>query len=102
MAMASTGDLLYCDPPYTVAHNQNGFIKYNEILFSFADQERLAIAAKRAARLGAKVYVSNADHQSIRELYMGSTLEVLGRSSIISSKAAHRRPVTELLIEVRA
>ncbi|MBI5059916.1 Dam family site-specific DNA-(adenine-N6)-methyltransferase [candidate division KSB1 bacterium] len=27
---AKHGDLVYCDPTYTVTHNNNGFIRYNE------------------------------------------------------------------------
>lgn len=27
------GDFLFADPPYTVTHNLNGFVKYNEVLF---------------------------------------------------------------------
>ena len=38
---AQENDFAFIDPPYTVKHNHNGFIKYNERLFSWEDQVRL-------------------------------------------------------------
>jgi DNA adenine methylase len=84
--MAAAGDFLYVDPPYTVMHNSNNFVKYNSSLFSWEGQIRLADAIKRAAGRGAAIMLSNADHQSVN------------RASILSADPQHRRPTTELII----
>lgn len=97
---AGEGDLVFCDPPYTVRHNYNGFRKYNEVLFSWADQERLAGALLRAARRGAQVLCTNAYHQSVRDLYDRPEfeLQVVSRYSRISADSASRRYFEELFI----
>lgn len=69
IAKASDGDLVFADPPYTTAHNMNGFIKYNQNIFSWQDQIRLKDALLEAVSRGAKVVLTNADHESIRDLY---------------------------------
>lgn len=96
--LARTGDVAYCDPTYTVAHDNNGFVRYNERNFSWSDQRRLAAVAGAAARRGATVIISNAHHASIRELYPTAQFITLTRISRISPKVSHRRPVDELLI----
>jgi DNA adenine methylase len=95
---ATQGDVVYCDPTYTVAHDHNGFIRYNEKNFSWADQIRLARAAKRASRRGAKVLITNANHRSIRQLYTGAVFQVLCRKSLVSADASKRREIEELVI----
>jgi DNA adenine methylase len=47
---ATEDDFVFVDPPYTVKHNLNGFIKYNETLFAWKDQVRLRDAVDRAVR----------------------------------------------------
>lgn len=93
---AEAGDLVYFDPPYTVAHGNNGFVKYNAKIFSWEDQRRLAQTAAELARRGCKVMVSNADHQSVRVLYEGAfECVVVRRPSRIAASATHRGLVTE-------
>ncbi|MFZ2648746.1 MAG: Dam family site-specific DNA-(adenine-N6)-methyltransferase [Burkholderiaceae bacterium] len=96
-ADASFGDLIYFDPPYTVAHADNGFLKYNERIFSWADQLRLARHARSLACRGCTVIVSNADHESVRQLYDHALTETIERFSVISASREHRRLITECL-----
>lgn len=98
--LARISDLVFADPPYTVRHNNNGFVKYNETLFSWPDQERLARALTRAARRGAKVVATNAAHDEVRALYPQPTFSVteIERYSPISSDSASRRAYREVVI----
>ena len=92
------GDFLFVDPPYTVQHNYNNFLKYNEKIFTWEDQIRLCNALKRAAKRGAAIAITNADHQSIRELYKGvGTYTQLHRNSLLAGKASKRGATTEAL-----
>jgi DNA adenine methylase len=97
---AELGDLLFLDPPYTVRHNNNGFIKYNENLFSWQDQERLAKAATRAVERGAEVIVTNASHPTVRALYSARlfTFRTVSRFSAVSATASSRKQFEELII----
>lgn len=99
IAEAHAGDVIFADPPYTVRHKFNGFIKYNENLFSWNDQLRLKDALKEAKQRGARIYLTNADHESIRDLY-GRDFEMreLTRYSAISGTAVTRGNFSELLI----
>lgn len=97
---ATHNDLVFADPPYTVRHNLNGFIKYNEKLFSWDDQVRLANALARARGRGAHVVSTNANHASVRKLYAshGFPLKNISRFSSISATADSRKQFEELLI----
>lgn len=94
---AKSGDLIYFDPPYTVAHANNGFVKYNEKIFSWSDQERLARHARKLAEKGCRVIISNADHKSIHSLYEDFDCQVISRPSVIAAAGSHRRTVSECL-----
>jgi DNA adenine methylase len=98
---AGMGDLVYFDLPYTVAHAHNGFLKYNEKIFSWDDQVRLASHARALASRGCNVVVSNATHPSVDVLYKGFDSARIGRVSRIAASASHRRKITETVYFAR-
>jgi DNA adenine methylase len=97
LSEALAGDLVYCDPTYTVAHNNNGFIRYNEHNFSWADQQRLAVSCRSAARRGALVIVSNAFHEDVLHLFEPPEYISVARTSRLCPEIQHRRLVDEYI-----
>lgn len=94
---AKPGDFAFVDPPYTVAHNNNGFVKYNQNLFSWDDQIRLRDAVARAANRGVKVLVTNAAHKSVMSLYKGFEQVIVDRPGVIAGDASMRGRYKELV-----
>lgn len=90
-------DLVFFDPPYVTRHNMNGFRDYNEVLFSWEDQIRLAKTARKLAERGANVFVTNADHDEVRNLYPNFSYVKLTRSSTLASDAKKRGVASEAL-----
>lgn len=97
LSTVSSKDIVYLDPPYTVLHASNGFRRYNETIFSWEDQERLAGVASDLARRGAHVVVSNADHDSLRQLYHEFIHYRRLRPSLIAGSATRRMQTSELI-----
>ncbi len=93
--VADAGDLIYLDPPYTVAHSNNGFLKYNQTIFSWADQVRLARVAQKLVDHGCYVVVSNAAHDSIDALYPEFRRVRVQRASVIAASRNFRRAISE-------
>jgi DNA adenine methylase len=98
---ANVGDFLFVDPPYTAKHNYNGFLKYNETIFSWSDQIRLRAALGIAASKGAKILLCNAHHESVSDLFgdLGSA-HILTRKSVIAGEPLYRAEVTEIAIAI--
>jgi DNA adenine methylase len=94
---AKAGDLVYCDPTYTVAHNNNGFVRYNERNFSWQDQKRLARSCHSAAARGVLVIVSNAYHKEVLDLFAPPRHIAVARTSRLCPDVTHRRSVDEYL-----
>ena len=97
---AIKGDLVFIDPPYTVKHNNNNFIKYNENLFSWNDQIRLRDSLLLAKQRGAYVFSTNAYHDSVKNLYKENfNLLTVRRNSVIAAKSRYRQKCSELIIK---
>lgn len=97
---AKKSDLIFADPPYALSNNSNGFVKYNQKLFSWEDQVRLANALVEAHRRGCHIIATNLNHPLIRKLYLqkGFKLEVANRFRPISANSSSRQQFSELLI----
>lgn len=99
-ASSTSATAVYFDPPYTVSHNNNGFIRYNERIFSWTDQQRLAATAGHLTGRGHVVIVSNAFHQDVRKLYRDGPFKLyrVSRVTNLAANAEHRGAVSELLV----
>ena len=96
--MARPDDLVFLDPPYVTKHNNNGFRDWNETLFSWSDQQRLARVAKQLKRSGVNVIVCNAFHRDIIDMYDGFNLKVIERSTTLASNTKFRGTVSEVIL----
>ncbi|MEF2593257.1 MAG: Dam family site-specific DNA-(adenine-N6)-methyltransferase [Eggerthellaceae bacterium] len=92
------GDFVFLDPPYTVAHNKNGFIQYNKKLFSLEDQYLLREFIDEIASKQAYFILTNAAHETIRNIFSGCGLMLeLPRFSGLGGKRAQRGSVSEFI-----
>ena len=91
-------DLVFLDPPYTVAHGNNGFIKYNQKIFAWEDQERLLRFIEQIKSKQAFFIMTNAAHKNIDSLFnnIGGKI-IINRHSLVGGKGATRKEISEYL-----
>lgn len=96
--LVEKGDLVFLDPPYTVSHNNNGFIEYNKTLFDIADQYALKQCIERIRSIEAYFIMTNAAHEKIKEIFngIGTSIE-LRRHCGLGGKNAKRQPIGEFI-----
>jgi len=91
-------DLVFLDPPYTVSHNNNGFIKYNEKIFSLDDQVRLSKLVDVIKKNHAYYILTNAAHKIIDEIFeRGDKKLVYQRANLIGGMNSKRGQTSEFI-----
>lgn len=98
LEIAEKGDFVYFDPPYAPASDTADFTSYTKDGFDDAAQELLLLVCLQLNQRGVKWMVSNSNTPIIQELYRGFTIEPVGASRAINSKASKRGTVVELII----
>lgn len=92
-------DLVFLDPPYTIAHNLNGFVQYNQKIFSLEDQYRLTNAIDQIKQIGANYILTNAAHAKVKEIFdkENDTLLEVSRASVVGGRNSTRGQYSEYL-----
>ncbi|MBY0510429.1 MAG: Dam family site-specific DNA-(adenine-N6)-methyltransferase [Rhodospirillaceae bacterium] len=90
-------DFVFLDPPYVTSHNMNGFVDWNEKLFSWSDQVRLAGVAKKLVSKGANVLITNAHHPDVLELYADFYSTTFARMSTLAGDKSRRTQTSEAI-----
>lgn len=89
--------VFYCDPPYTPLSKTANFTSYSGQRFTEHDQKQLAHYAKKLAKKGAIVIISNHDTPFTREIYSGATLHTLNVTRSISCQGNTRQKTAEII-----
>ena len=100
---ATSGDVVYFDPPYVPLSDTASFTAYTRAGFGPDDQLRLRDLAIELASGGVTVLLSNHDTPEVRELYGPEhfDLRVVPVARAINSKGTKRGKVDELVIVAR-
>jgi len=97
MELATAGDVVYCDPPYSDPETQTSFTGYTTEGFGVAEHKELVASAREAAARGATVLISNHNTLATRELYEGFELVELTVRRSVAANADKRLAARELV-----
>jgi len=94
----NSGDLIFLDPPYTITHNTNGFVQYNQKIFSIEDQYKLSEMIDLIKEKGGFYILTNAAHSKVKEIFeKDDSLIEISRSSVIGGNGAKRGKFSEYI-----
>ncbi|MEO7175890.1 MAG: Dam family site-specific DNA-(adenine-N6)-methyltransferase [Saprospiraceae bacterium] len=94
----SKGDFIYLDPPYPRLSDTSYFNHYTLDKFDNLEQEKLASYASEMSRKGARILISNADLDVIRDLYNNWNIAECSTYRSVSCKSVKIK-VKELIIK---
>lgn len=97
---ATSGDIVYLDPPYPPLDATSFFTHYTKERFDDLAQLEVAKVAQELSDRGCNVVISNADTPSIRQMYPGWRKRRVPVSRVITCKKRVRE-VYELIITNR-
>jgi DNA adenine methylase len=98
MALATAGDVVYCDPPYIDASSTKAsFTAYTASSFGQAQQLELVKEARAAVARGATVVISNHDGEVARQLYQDAEIHSFDVRRSIAANGEARMPARELI-----
>ncbi len=98
MRQAKSGDVVYCDPPYTPISQTANFTTYTKDGFYEKDQQDLMQMAEKLREKGVKIIISNHSTKDTRELY--KTADIIDEFEVrryISCTGEKRKKVGELI-----
>lgn len=90
--------LVFLDPPYTVSHNNNGFIEYNKKIFDLDNQYILRRVLDKIDSENSYFIMTNAHHKIIREIFDGYYFFEEERQSLIGGNKARRGSILEYIV----
>jgi DNA adenine methylase len=97
MNQAESGDVVYCDPPYIPLSQTANFTKYSAGGFGLKEQEALVTMAKKLAKRGITVIISNHDTEFVHKAYKGAEISRFDVQRYISCHGHNRGKAKEIL-----
>ena len=93
------GSLVFLDPPYTITHNKNGFVAYNQKIFRLSDQYRLSSLIDKIREKEAFYILTNAAHDEVINIFKrdNDRMFLLSRASLIGGRNARRGQYEECI-----